>query len=104
MKKVVFLLLMMIVMLSSAKADGVHYNVWLESCEEANTAVVKAIREATGLGLKEAKDLANSAPCWVLENGTRETAATLTAALNGLSCTASWLPGNRRQLLGGTHT
>ena len=88
MKKVVFLLLMMIVMLSSAKADGVHYNVWLESCEEANTAVVKAIREATGLGLKEAKDLANSAPCWVLENGTRETAATLTAALNGLSCTA----------------
>ena len=56
MKKVVFLLLMTIVMLSGAKADGVHYNVWLESCEEANTAVVKAIREATGLGLKEAKE------------------------------------------------
>ena len=88
MKKVFLVLILTIVMVSGAKADGAHYNVWLESCEDANTAVVKAIREATGLGLKEAKDLANSAPCWVLENGTRETAETLTASLNGLSCSA----------------
>ena len=88
MKKVFLLLILMIVMLSGAKADGTHYNVWLESCEEANTAVVKAIREATGLGLKEAKDLANSAPCWVLENAARETAETLTASLNDLDCSA----------------
>ena len=76
-------------MLSGAKADGAHYNVWLESCETVNISVVNAIKTARPeLNSKEAKDLANSAPCWVLENGTRETAKTLTASLNGLSCSA----------------
>ena len=76
-------------MLSSAKADGAHYNVWLESCETASAAVISAIRTARpSLGMKDAKMLAESAPCWVLENGTRETAETLTASLNALSCNA----------------
>ena len=76
-------------MLSGAKADGAHYNVWLESCETVNAAVITAIRTANpALGLKEAKTLAESAPCWVLEKGTKETAATLTASLNDLNCSA----------------
>ena len=89
MKKFFLLLILTMVALSGAKADGAHYNVWLKSCETANTEVISAIKTANpDLGLKEAKDLANSAPCWVLENGTRETAATLTASLNDLDCTA----------------
>ena len=76
-------------MVSGAKADGAHYNVWLESCENVNITVINAIKDARpDLGLMEAKNLANSAPCWVLENGTKETAATLTATLNDNSCSA----------------
>ena len=89
MKKVFILLVMTMVTLSGAKADGAHYNVRLKSCETANAEVISAIRTARpDLGLKKAKDLAESAPCWVLENGTKETAATLAATLNDNGCNA----------------
>jgi len=37
--------------------------VMLEHCGANKIAVIKVIREHTGLGLKEAKELADSAPC-----------------------------------------
>ncbi len=43
-------------------------SVILESAGEAKIQVIKAIRDITGLGLKEAKDLVDSAPKAVKEN------------------------------------
>ena len=43
MKKVFLVLILTIVMVSGAKADGAHYNVWLESCETVNITVINAI-------------------------------------------------------------
>ncbi len=48
-----------------AQAAGV---LRLEDCGPSKIAVIKLIRQYTGLGLKEAKDLADSAPC-VLADG-----------------------------------
>ena len=39
-----------------------EFDVVLASFGEKKVAVIKAVREATGLGLKEAKDLVESAP------------------------------------------
>jgi large subunit ribosomal protein L7/L12 len=43
--------------------------------------VIKAVRELTGLGLKEAKDLVESAPVAVKENVTKEESAAAQAKL-----------------------
>jgi len=44
------------------------YTVMLQSAGEAKIQVIKAIRDITGLGLKEAKDLVDAAPKAVKEN------------------------------------
>lgn len=43
------------------------FNVFLKSSGEQKINVIKVIREATGLGLKEAKDIADAAPKMVKE-------------------------------------
>ncbi len=45
--------------------------------------VIKVVRELTGLGLKEAKDLVDGAPKPVKEGVTKEEAAKIKAALEG---------------------
>ena len=47
----------------------------------ANLQVVKAAKEALGLGLKEAKDLVDAAPCNVKEGVDKATAEAVKAAL-----------------------
>ncbi len=44
-----------------------EFDVVLTSFGEKKVAVIKAVREATGLGLKEAKDLVESAPAPIKE-------------------------------------
>lgn len=44
------------------------YTVMLQSAGEAKIQVIKVIRDLTGLGLKEAKDLVDAAPKAVKEN------------------------------------
>ncbi|WP_201556586.1 50S ribosomal protein L7/L12 [Psychrobacter sp. 72-O-c] len=44
-----------------------EFDVVLASFGEKKVAVIKAVREATGLGLKEAKDLVESAPTPIKE-------------------------------------
>jgi large subunit ribosomal protein L7/L12 len=44
-----------------------EYKVILQDCGERKISVIKEIRFGSGLGLKEAKDLADSAPCLVRE-------------------------------------
>ena len=45
-----------------AEAAKTEFDVELTSAGSAKVQVIKAVREATGLGLKEAKDLVDGAP------------------------------------------
>lgn len=46
----------------SAAEEKTTFNVELKAAGEQKIQVIKAIREATGLGLKEAKDIVDAAP------------------------------------------
>lgn len=51
----------------AAAEEKTDFNVVLESAGDKKIQVIKAVRELTALGLKEAKDLVESAPCNVKE-------------------------------------
>ena len=51
--------------------------------------VIKVVREMTGLGLKEAKDLVDGAPKAVLEGVNQEAADKAKAALEGAGATVT---------------
>lgn len=53
---------------AAAAEEKTSFNVELKSTGEQKIQVIKAIREITGLGLKEAKDIADGAPKTVKEN------------------------------------
>jgi large subunit ribosomal protein L7/L12 len=46
----------------AAAAEQTEFNVILLTAGEQKVSVIKAVRELTGLGLKEAKDLVDGAP------------------------------------------
>ena len=50
-----------------AAEEQTEFNVVLESFGENKVSVIKVVRELTGLGLKEAKDLVEAAPTNVKE-------------------------------------
>jgi large subunit ribosomal protein L7/L12 len=47
---------------AAAAAEQTEFNVVLTAAGESKVNVIKAVRELTGLGLKEAKDLVDGAP------------------------------------------
>ena len=51
-----------------AAAEKTSFTVELKSAGEQKIQVIKAVREITGLGLKEAKDIIDQAPKTVKEN------------------------------------
>jgi large subunit ribosomal protein L7/L12 len=55
--------------------------VILEAAGDKKIQVIKVVRELTGLGLKEAKDLVESAPKAVKEAASKEDAAAAKAKL-----------------------
>jgi large subunit ribosomal protein L7/L12 len=58
-----------------------EFDVILEEAGAQKIQVIKAVRELTSLGLKEAKDLVDGAPKAVIEKGTKEAAAKAKATL-----------------------
>ena len=52
---------------SGAEEEKTEFNVMLESAGQAKINVIKAVRAITSLGLKEAKELVDSAPKAVKE-------------------------------------
>jgi large subunit ribosomal protein L7/L12 len=60
-----------------------EFDVVLESAGDKKIQVIKEVRALTSLGLKEAKDLVDSAPKAVLEKVTKEAAEKAKAALEG---------------------
>lgn len=65
----------------AAAAEQTEFDVILKSAGQAKLGVVKAVKEATGLGLKEAKDLVDKAPVAVKEKVSKADAEALKAAL-----------------------
>ena len=57
------------------------FDVVLTAAGDKKVAVIKAVRAATDLGLKEAKDLVDGAPKTVKEGAKKEDAEALVAAL-----------------------
>lgn len=57
---------------AAAAEEQSEFNVELTSFGANKVAVIKAVREATGLGLKEAKDLVEAAPSVLKEAVSKE--------------------------------
>ena len=67
--------------------EKTEFNVVLKDAGASKIAVIKAVREATGLGLKEAKDLVDSAPKAIKEGVSKEYAEKLVATLTEAGAT-----------------
>lgn len=61
--------------------EKTEFNVVLKDAGANKISVIKVVREATGLGLKEAKDLVDGAPKTVKENAPKAEAESLKAKL-----------------------
>ena len=59
---------------SAAAEEKSEYDVELTEVGAEKVKVIKVVREATGLGLKEAKDLVDSAPKMIKEAASKEEA------------------------------
>ena len=66
---------------AEAAAEQTEFDVILESAGASKIKVIKAVREITGLGLKEAKDLVDNAPKAVKEGISKEDAEEIKAKL-----------------------
>ncbi|MDA8032694.1 MAG: 50S ribosomal protein L7/L12 [Actinomycetota bacterium] len=64
-----------------------EFDVILSSAGDKKIQVIKEVRALTNLGLKEAKDLVDSAPKPVLEKASKEDAEKAKAALEGAGAT-----------------
>ena len=62
-----------------AAAEKSSYDVVLTEAGDQKIKVIKVVRDATGLGLKEAKDLVDGAPKTIKENVSKEEAEDLKA-------------------------
>lgn len=67
--------------------EKTEFNVVLKDAGASKIAVIKTVREATGLGLKEAKDLVDSAPKAIKEGVSKEDAEKLVATLTEAGAT-----------------
>jgi large subunit ribosomal protein L7/L12 len=70
-----------------AAAEQTEFDVVLASIGEKKINVIKEIRGITGLGLKEAKDLVESAPKAVKEGASKAEAEEIKAKLEGVGAT-----------------
>ena len=72
---------------AAAAEEKTEFNVVLKEAGANKIQVIKAVREATGLGLKEAKDLVDGAPATIKENVAKEEAEKMKAALTEAGAT-----------------
>ena len=70
-------------------AEQTEFDVILEAAGDKKIQVIKAVREATGLGLKEAKEIVDGAPKAVKEKASKEEAEALKTALEEAGATVN---------------
>src|SRR2546422_4172149 len=73
---------------ATAEEEQTEFTVNLAAVGESKINVIKAVRELTQLGLKEAKDLVDAAPKPVLENVSKADAEKAVARLKEAGATA----------------
>ncbi|MDR2691956.1 MAG: 50S ribosomal protein L7/L12 [Dysgonamonadaceae bacterium] len=66
---------------AEVKEEKTSFDVVLKSVGANKLAIVKAVKELTGLGLKEAKDIVDSAPAPIKEGATKDEAEGLKKSL-----------------------
>ncbi|QCI18035.1 50S ribosomal protein L7/L12 [Buchnera aphidicola (Aphis nasturtii)] len=64
-----------------AAEEKTEFDVFLKAIGPNKVSVIKSVRSATGLGLKEAKDLVESAPTVIKENINKQDAESLKKTL-----------------------
>lgn len=64
-----------------AAEEQTEFDVMLESAGDQKIKVIKAVRELTGLGLKDAKELVDNAPKAVKEGASKDEAEEMKAKL-----------------------
>jgi len=70
-----------------AAEEKTEFEVILKDVGPEKIKVIKVVREITGLGLKEAKDLVDGAPKTLKENVSKEEAASIEAKLKEVGAT-----------------
>ncbi len=65
----------------AAPAEQTEFDVILKAAGQAKLGVVKLVKELTGLGLKEAKELVDAAPKAIKEKVSKDEAAALKSQL-----------------------
>ena len=70
-----------------AAEEKTEFDVILASFGSSKLGVIKVVREITGLGLKDAKDLVEAAPKAVKEGATKEEAENIKKALEAAGAT-----------------
>jgi large subunit ribosomal protein L7/L12 len=73
----------------AAAEEKEDFDVVLEGVGDKKIQVIKVVRELTGLGLKEAKDLVDGAPGTLKEGATKEEAAEMKAKLEEVGATVA---------------
>lgn len=68
-----------------AAAEQTEFQVILKDAGANKIATIKAVREVTSLGLKEAKDLVDGAPKAIKESATKEEAETIKKKFEGVA-------------------
>ncbi len=74
---------------AAAVEEKTEFNVILKTSGEQKINAIKVVREVTGLGLKEAKDLVDGAPKTVKEGLKKEEAEELKKKLEAAGATAA---------------
>ena len=72
---------------ANAAEEKTEFTVVLKDAGAEKIKVIKVVREITGLGLKEAKDLVSSAPATLKEGVSKEDAASIEAKLKEVGAT-----------------
>lgn len=72
---------------AAAAEEKTEFTVVLKSAGEKKVEVIKAVRAITGLGLKEAKDLVESAPATVKDGANKDDSAKFKKELEAAGAT-----------------
>ena len=68
-------------------AEQTEFTVTLKSFGSSKIGVIKSLRELMGLGIKEAKDLVDGAPCVIKADASKEEADKLSTSLTEAGAT-----------------
>lgn len=72
---------------ASAEEEKSEFTVVLKDVGADKIKVIKVVREVTGLGLKEAKDMVDGAPSTIKENVSKDEAASIQAKFKEVGAT-----------------